>query len=500
VAPAPKHRGIFRQKGVSGLIEWVEANPSVKKWYDKISTRRKGTGEAYASNLWRYWKGSLSSKYTSIDDWAAQTKIQVRTANADDDVSTNWADNLEAFYTSTTLRESSRLVLVQAIKSYLSEGAKIKLPEVKFHLESEGMPEEHHYPVLTSDELAILVNKANTRDKALILTQVSAGFGVGELLRFCNEWHDYQKKIKEKAVPIRVDMRRPKTHVRYWSLLWHDAVDALNALILERSGQEPLFVNQFGKPMTKKDYQDSVRRLADITKLEPSKEGTQIYRIRPHAIRHYIRTACSNAEVNPEISEFILGHEVDELHYNQFMETKQGEELIRAKMRKVAPVLNVLTGRGRQIVGESYLDRTIDTWATVDGTDPEALKDRIAYYAKRLKPKDFIGVLEQMVKEQEYVGEATPEEMLSNPPREVAIEALRRLTKEQLQPLFIAMARDKKERSYVAEQKPIQKIISETELERYLEDGWTFRSVINSEKVLVEKLPADLPPKVEKGA
>jgi hypothetical protein len=88
--------------------------------------------------------------------------------------------------------------------------------------------------------------------------------------------------------------------------------------------------------------------------------------------------------------------------------------------------------------------------------------------------------------------------MLSNPPREVAIEALRQLTKEQLQPLFIAMARDKKERSYTTEPKPIQKVVLETELERYLADGWTFRSVINSEKVLVEKLPADLPPSVEK--
>jgi hypothetical protein len=62
LAPTPKQRGGFKKKGVSGLIEWVEANPSVKKWYDKISTRRKGTGEAYGSNLWRYWKGYLSSK------------------------------------------------------------------------------------------------------------------------------------------------------------------------------------------------------------------------------------------------------------------------------------------------------------------------------------------------------------------------------------------------------------------------------------------------------
>ncbi len=38
-----------------------------------------------------------------------------------------------------------------------------------------------------------------------------------------------------------------------------------------------------------------------------------------------------------------------------------------------------------------------------------------------------------------------------------------------------------------AAEKPIQKVIKADELQQYLDEGWSFRSVINTYSVLVEK-------------
>ncbi len=79
---------------------------------------------------------------------------------------------LENFPAATTIRKASRFVLVKAAKSYFSEV--IDLPTVYIELESEDMPEEHLYPPLTSEELWILLNKANTRDKVSSTSEVRA--------------------------------------------------------------------------------------------------------------------------------------------------------------------------------------------------------------------------------------------------------------------------------------------------------------------------------------
>src|SRR4029077_18016279 len=130
---------------------------------------------------------------------------------------------------------------------------------------------------------------------------------------------------------IKVEMERPKTEVNYWSLLWHDAVDSLNALLLERIREtgdipEKLFVTQYGTPIDEHDIATTVRFLANTSGLDPTKEGVKEYRIRPHAFRHYFKTTCTENKVEPIVSEFLLGHGGKEIGrvYDEFMETEKG--------------------------------------------------------------------------------------------------------------------------------------------------------------------------------
>jgi len=357
---------------------------------------------------------------------------------------------------------------------------------------------------LTLEEIRTLVNEASTRDKAIILSQVSGGLGVGEFLRFAENWKKYEADIKRKTVPLRINMVRPKTKVSYWTLLWDDAVDALNVLLSEREREEghnpeSLFVKQAysgtvrsnRRTIEETDIQQEIRRLADRTGLEPTRKPTDgtkpFYRIRPHNFRDYFKTACENSEVPDSISEFALGHEVDELQYNQFQKTEEGKKRILLNLQKVRPKVNIITGRGFKQTEESYLDKTLETWAIVGGKDPEVLKDKIVYYTKRLNPDDFLAALKAMIKEGVYRGEGVLEEMIANAPREVEVEAVRRMSKEKLQPVIVQLSKDLNAPQVA--KKPEQKVVLVEEAEKYIAEGWYLRSPINHEKVLMEREP-----------
>jgi integrase len=332
--------------------EWRNSNPTVATWYQRLARRAKNTGDVFSSMLWKYWKESLSKRYASVEAWRNEVKSQVR--NEDVQVSRKWVRDLEDYATATTLRQGSRNVLAQAVKSYLCEA--MDLPKLRVNLESENMPEEHHYPVLTADEIKLLVDRASTRDKAIILTMVSGALGEGEFLRFAKEWNKYRHEISEKRVPLRIEMKRPKTNVRYWTLLFSDAVNALNSLLRERGREErvviDLFVNQHGKPIDDSDIQESIRRIADATGVDPSKPGTRIYRVRPHAFRHYFKTTCTNAGVSDIVSKFLSGRGGKDIErvYDQFMETEKGQQRIIKEMEQAVPELNVVTRTGQPLL------------------------------------------------------------------------------------------------------------------------------------------------------
>jgi len=333
------------------LEEWRNSNPTVKTWYERKGRKAKNTGDVFSSMLWKYWKEFLSKRHPSIEAWRTEVKGQIK--NDEVEISRKWVRDLEDYVTKTTLRQGSRNVLSQAVKSYLSEA--MDLPKVRISLESEDMPEEHHYPVLTADEIKVLVDKASTRDKAIILTMVSGALGEGEFLRFSKEYTKYAHQILEKKIPIRIEMKRPKTNVRYWTLLFSDAVNALNSLIRERGRKgaiDHLFVNQHGKPIDENDIQESIRRLADATGIDPSKPGTRMYRVRPHAFRHYFKTTCTNAGVSDIVSKFLSGRGGKDIErvYDQFMETEKGQQLILKEMEQAAPELNVVTRTGQPLL------------------------------------------------------------------------------------------------------------------------------------------------------
>lgn len=76
------------------LQEWVKSDPATKAWYDRLARKRVNTAEVYGSHLWKYWKESLSKRFSKISQWVEDVKKQVK--SDDIQVSRRWARDPKA--------------------------------------------------------------------------------------------------------------------------------------------------------------------------------------------------------------------------------------------------------------------------------------------------------------------------------------------------------------------------------------------------------------------
>jgi len=470
-----------------GLQDWANANPTVKSWYDRKARDSKNTAEVYLSMVWKYWKQGLALRgYKEISQWVEEVKDQQ--FSRDTQVRRRWGKELEDWFTATTLMEKSRGLCVWAVTSFLKEHT--DLAEYPFSLMERAKKfaerKAHKVAPLKAEEIKRLVNEASTRDKAIFLTQVSGGLGIGEFLEFAKDWKTYEKAIRARTIPLRLDLVRPKTGVEYHTLLWDDSVNALADYLAERErvekNPEHLFLNQHKHPVRSNDIQWSIRRLADRIGLDPKRpKGAQkaVYRVRPHEFRDYFKTVCENSEVPNNISEFAMGHKVDKLEYNKFSETKEGEERIKLALSKTRAKLNVLTAfsPAEKLNELPYLTEAVE-WISLFKTLPKEQVERgiLAHlkrspaFAKELK--DF----------KEPKAWANDEMGLEDYEREVALG----MDRTDVFPSVLSYVESLTPTNPSAK-KLVQKVIPEGELQKYIDEGWDFRSVINTHSVLVER-------------
>lgn len=495
---------------------WVEANPSILEWFKKKLQDSKNTAFSYASYLGLYWFEHLSPRgFRNISQWVEEVKEQHQSPEVKS--KRRWASELEGWLLSKKFAKATRIVVVAAVRSFLSEQVELSKYDFTFapkeQIIAERKAREEILP-LESEEIRRLVMEASTRDKAVILCQLSGGLGVGEFIQFAGEWHKYAEPVRPekipwesdtkpslrlKDVPVKISLVRPKTGVGYFTYLWDDAVNALNDLmqererVLERSltKEDKLFVDKNGRPLKEEDIQEQIRLLADRTGLERRVKGKRVYRIRPHELRDTFKTWCENNEVSDTISEFLLGHLVDQYEYNKFSKTKEGEERIRRDLLKVRPRLNVISGRGTITEGRtSAFEENLDTICIAKGLDPEKVKVQVLYFITKLPgfDKQVIKAIEAGKIRMEGVPEEVVQAMKESPAS--AIEVAKVMSREELRPAFIAWVQSTKEEP-PTEKKPIFKLVDvdNGELKEAFDTGWDFVSVANAHKAIVKKLP-----------
>jgi hypothetical protein len=199
--------------------------------------------------------------------------------------------------------------------------------------------------------------------------------------------------------------------------------------------------------------------------------GKTSYRIRPDEIgRDFFRTLCEKAGVPTTIAEYSLGHKIDSLEYNKFYNTEEGKTTVRQALEKVRPLVNVVSGKGTPAQAkESYFEEASRLLAVMKDKPLEEVREAMVLEALAM------GKLAKRV-----VDETGKVRFLGATGKIVDIYALDRDT---LFPVVLSVA----QKLTTTPKKPKRKVVSAEEVQKWIDDGWSFRSSVNGHFALVER-------------
>jgi len=471
------------------VLPWVDTDLKVKDWVLRLAKNSKPTAYAYASQLFVYWRTTLAKRFKSLEEWVNSVKEQRR--SEDYEIQTKWAREVEDFIltrisptTKRPLSTQARALFFWAIRSYLASrlGEKNLAEYTPIFAERKILIQENEKSqdtaTITLDEARKLVFEANPRDRCVILCSLW-GWGVGEFLNFAKDWYKCAEAIRAKTVPLKVTMTRGKTMIRFYTYLFDDAVESLHDLLEERerslgrplTRDDSLFTTVSDKPIDSQHIQRQIRLLAEKTgveKLHGEADKRRSYRVRPHELgRDLFKTLARNKGVPTEIADFAMGHQVDPLKYDKSPWTEEGEKKIEEELGKLRPFLNLMTRRGKVKVEESYFEQLVENAALMRGLDPEFVKAKLLLHIAEIEP------LKSRIRESKSEG------ILSETAEYVAYRA----TKNELFPAAIALAKELNE----LKPKAHQEVIDDSEIPKYLKEGWRFVSTFNGHHAIVER-------------
>ncbi|HLQ03966.1 MAG TPA: hypothetical protein VK114_04120, partial [Nitrososphaerales archaeon] len=235
--------------------------------------------------------------------------------------------------------------------------------------------------------------KLSVRDRAVVLVKLQS-FCDNKVL--CNVFNyvAYPQLVRhfgsedpmlwdEKKVPVKINLVRPKNHYQYFTFIDRDAVEALkewlrvrealqgkvvthraeNPRMLPRS--DPLFTTRYGgewRPLRPSYIATMFNRFGQRAgvnvrprdDLPKGKEAKRRYPFHGHEVRDTAITLARTVKADREVVEFFCGHKIDPLGYDK--SARNDPDLFRKEYQKLAPHLNIVTGKGEQL-RQSYEQR-----------------------------------------------------------------------------------------------------------------------------------------------
>ena len=176
--------------------------------------------------------------------------------------------------------------------------------------------------------------------------------------------------------------------------------------------------------------------------VHPGKLGPATrYHIHPHEVRDLVKSLCQLNGVREVASKLFLGHSIDKLGYDK--SPKYDVEFFRREYLKVEPLLNVISNPA--MTGQNVKERVVAAFN-------EQYLQMAGYNADELAD----------------------------------LGDLSKLTPERLQNLV----RAKQMQALGLNGKSRQKVVKQTELRNYIEQGWEFVMTLNGHEAIV-KLPSE---------
>jgi len=224
----------------------------------------------------------------------------------------------------------------------------------------------------------IMDGKPNAELRAILLVALQSGMGRGEI--FDSFGKDGLRQLMaafgpdvagwdfDNRIPLRVDVVRKKTGIKYYTFLSRDGLEAIKAYCLDRerrSGRKLQPTDRlFELPKFPAVFTTNLRNLAIRAGLNgdyvnPSKSKyAKRYVVHLHALRALFKTVCADAGLPEAVSEFMSGRDYQLYNYNQqpYLVDADGNKVGEAHFRefyaKIAPRLNILSGIDEQRIDE----------------------------------------------------------------------------------------------------------------------------------------------------
>jgi uncharacterized coiled-coil protein SlyX len=373
------------------MRELVESSEAVKCWMRRL--RSEETRDKFLFLFLRYFQWVKSKGFFESPD----AMLEHKQLAANDKDRYYHISLIEDYLSEVDLPATQEKSIYTALRSFYKHN-KAALPSYPLKFRDKTLKVSVPQQPVTLDELREMLGNAKPREKAMFLCMLQAGMDRSTLCECFNfeAWPQLVRQLGSEnpelwdisKAPVQINLIRPKTKSGYYSFLSVDALKALQAWLNVRHTMmdapmktgEPLFITPQRTPIRKDNVSSIFKRLAISSGLEARKYGKPSevrYRFHSHELRDTLRTACTVAGVAHPVAEYIIGHDIDKLHYDKSPDVYP--EHYRQDYTKVEPLINIFSSENRSLKKISELEQKL--------SEKDQVIDALAKNGAELKEK-----------------------------------------------------------------------------------------------------------------
>lgn len=393
-------------------INWVAANPPVKKWLQELERRSQATARTRKYHAYHYFQWLKENKEIE----SAKQLLQHYKYLKKDGREYEHNDWAKEYLLNEANREKSyswREGGLSTIRDFYRYN-RCPLPDERIDLrvreiDAQRVREAAALKPMTLNDFRKLIGPAKIRERSELLAMLQSGMGVGELIHQFNvctcrpetvKKHGHicvpanvLRQLREGKHPIKIEpliaFKRNSNdkRVTYFTFIGKDAIDALKQYLvfrkelvtnslrklhhLESKEKRGHYLHQWekkrlnllrerlkevtpelraGEPIYISNLLNPIGEHSIQTPVRILKKQTGLLdrQFTPHTCRDLFKTECDHSGVKDNISEFWIRHALDKYGYNQL--DKLYPEDFAKEYAKVEPALNVISRAGKETV------------------------------------------------------------------------------------------------------------------------------------------------------
>lgn len=395
--------------------------PKVEAWLNRLSPNTARVNASIFKNfmIWVKGNGGKFAEYTPDQ----MIKHQDEAVNS---YRYELVDLMQGFIQSLVGRRAGYKRKVRStIRSFFAHN-RVELPkDPRFIIRTDV---QRVVGTLTLDEARRVILAVNPAYKAIFLSMLQGGMGKAEFEYWnLNGWESLKKQLRDDPKVIRVDLpgRKKARNIRpYFTLLGGDASEAIRnwlqhrpekilsyhpddmrkdpekRRILKEELNTAIFTNKFHTPILADAaavyWTRFCKRLGIVLKEENASTASR-YGKNLHELRTLFRSQWEKSTAKMSVAEYLMGHEVDPLDYNQAF---RDEDWTRKEYRKALPMFQIMSsGRPFGQVEENEVQNLVEKYNKLQA-DYIRLKEEVKK-STQFNEEEFSRRVIDVIKEQE---------------------------------------------------------------------------------------------------